>query len=837
MGPDRIPALKPMFRFLFFVGLAAPASADVAISGQAELVTSPVPSLSWNQLESATHLRVIPEAQRLVLHRPLEVDHLVGGAVDLPAASTVAGSIAAGAVIDSHLLHADAPAGVTSPITFTATLTFDREILGFIHATSPVTTHPLAGNRFELSDWLLGGGTTFVRESEVNGERRRTADGEAGDSITIGADRHTLTVSLQVLGSDSRNLDQIRVITASVPVPESPAQPVEKPNVIVFLADDMGLGDTSAYQDFTGNPDASQIATPQLERLSRAGIRFTDAHTTSSVCSPSRYSLLTGRYSYRSSLKFGVLFGIHRDPIIEPERPTLATFFRDNGYATSLIGKWHLGVNYRDANGQPVDSAVTGEGAGHWAAADLTQPLARSPLDHGFDYFYGTDRSNDTAGPLPAENGPNQAEGPGWLESIEGPHGFGVYVTGATGNGKELDGSYVHAAVGKDKHAKAMTWLNGHLADRSDQPFFLYYASHANHVTHDPSDFIDGTRVAGAGRYKNGSASGPYTAARRDVIHENDVVVGKLLDWLETTPDPRRPGHMLADNTIFLFSSDNGAELNSPVATGSLRSNKASVYEGGHRVPFIASWPAGGFGDGDASDPGLQSPALISLVDLYATFAELLGAALPSPEKGEPGAEDSFSRLAALRGQADRLRPPLHLNEHKDAGGAGQTPARAWLALRFDHLRVGGQDLPGHWKLLIDNGLILGNPANDDPRQLFEIQTDLRESRDLFADPAFQPIRDALYQRAVEEFERGHSRRTLKPDLKIERSSLPPGFRLRTSGEEGIYYEFQSSPDLQQWSPLGGEFAGNDADVEIDAPAGSPRGFFRLISHQAPLPE
>jgi len=164
----------------------------------------------------------------------------------------------------------------------------------------------------------------------------------------------------------------------------------EKPNIIFFMADDMGMGDTSAYQDFTGNAAEVQLHTPQMERLARLGVRFTDAHTPSSRCTPTRYGLLTGRYPWRSRMKWWVLFGAQGDPLIEADRPTLASMLRGAGYGTGMVGKWHVGLRYRQSNGQP---------AAGWADADLTQLLHTTPLDHGFDFAWYTSRSHGTSGP------------------------------------------------------------------------------------------------------------------------------------------------------------------------------------------------------------------------------------------------------------------------------------------------------------------------------------------------------------------------------------------------------------------------------------------------------
>lgn len=164
----------------------------------------------------------------------------------------------------------------------------------------------------------------------------------------------------------------------------------EKPNVIFMMADDMGMGDTSAYQDFTGNADDVQVHTPNMERLARMGVRYTDAHTPSSRCSPTRYGLLTGRYPWRNRLKHWVLFGSQGDPMIERDRPTLATMFRSEGYGTAIVGKWHIGLRYQRADGTP---------AAGWEDADLTKPLFDGPEDHGFDFVRVTSRSHGTSGP------------------------------------------------------------------------------------------------------------------------------------------------------------------------------------------------------------------------------------------------------------------------------------------------------------------------------------------------------------------------------------------------------------------------------------------------------
>lgn len=490
----------------------------------------------------------------------------------------------------------------------------------------------------------------------------------------------------------------------------------ELPNIVFMLADDMGMGDTSAYQDFTGNADSEQLYTPQMERLARMGVRFTDAHTPSSRCSPTRYSLLTGRYAWRSRLKHWVLYGSQGDPMIEADRPTVASMLRSRGYRTALVGKWHVGLRYRRSDGSP---------AAGWDDADLTQPLHTSPLDHGFDEARFTSRSHGTSGPHAPEE--SSGRGPG--------HVHGREVVAATGRGKELStagrDAYVLQRLGSRHSNHAMEFLASHVREASTRkrPFFLYYAPNANHGPYTPDVGIGDVPVAGESRTK----SGGRLDARHDFILENDVALGRILDWLSATRDPRQPGRRLAETTLVIFTSDNGAERNAQAATGPFRSNKGSAYEGGHRVPFLAAWPAGGVGDGAPSTPGRTDASLISLTDMYATFAEIAGSPLPDVRSGQKGAEDSFSVLRALRGEKLAARPPVFFNDHKEAQA---DPAAA--AIRIDSPNLEGIAYPGKWKLFLSPSLLRYGEA--EPSELYNLEEDPQERRNLLAKPELQPL-------------------------------------------------------------------------------------------------
>jgi arylsulfatase A len=505
------------------------------------------------------------------------------------------------------------------------------------------------------------------------------------------------------------------------------ASAVERPNVIFMMADDMGMGDTSAYQDFTGNADGVQLATPNMERLARMGVRFTDAHTPSSRCSPTRYGLLTGRYPWRNRLKYWVLFGSQGDPMIERDRPTLATLFRDAGYGTAMTGKWHVGLRYRRSDGTP---------AAGWEDADLTQPLFDTPVDHGFDFARFTSRSHGTSGPDAGgrgkrKNSPEQQVGPGHIHDRT--------AIGATGNGKELVGegsnAYVLSELGGRHSDFAIEYLNTHLGDgpNAEKPFFLYYPSPSNHSPYTPDEEIGGKASRGAARTK----SGEPMDLRHDFIYENDLILGRFLDWLENHDDPRNPGKKLIETTVVVFTSDNGAEKDSEIATGPFRSNKGSTYEGGHRVPFLVSWKAGGVGDGDSGTEGRTGAAPICLTDMFATFAEILEVDLPDPAAGEKGAEDSFSVLDAWRGGATGGRPPMFSHDQKES-----KPDPAVAAMRLDDPVVDGSVVKGQWKISFEASLLRRGETT--PFELYDLASDSREEKNRISEPALTPLVEHL---------------------------------------------------------------------------------------------
>jgi arylsulfatase A-like enzyme len=374
-----------------------------------------------------------------------------------------------------------------------------------------------------------------------------------------------------------------------------------QPNVIYILADDMGYGDISYLNS------ESRIATPNLDRLGREGAAFTDAHSSSAVCTPSRYSILTGRYNWRSTLKHGVLRGYSR-PLIEPGRATVASMLQQAGYMTACIGKWHLGLGWYELSETEGD-------------VDFARPLTDGPLQHGFDYYYGISASLDMPPYVYIENDrvtqlPDHTTG-----RARGGGEMGWWREGPTAP------DFRHEEVLPRLTAKALETIERF----KDSPFFLYFPLNAPHTPILPTAEFAG---------KSG------TNAYGDFVLMCDDTVRQVLVKLEELG--------LADNTIVVYTSDNGCspEANFPdlARVGHnpsyiFRGHKADIYEGGHRIPLLIRWPAG-------IEAGTVCDEPVCLADLMATMAEIVGVTL-----ADDAGEDSVSNLPAWRG--DRMSAPL----------------------------------------------------------------------------------------------------------------------------------------------------------------------------------
>ncbi|MEY2726190.1 MAG: hypothetical protein RLZZ458_2057 [Planctomycetota bacterium] len=445
------------------------------------------------------------------------------------------------------------------------------------------------------------------------------------------------------------------------------------PNIVVILADDLGWGDLHA-----NNPERSRIPTPNMDRLAAQGLRFTDAHSSSGCCSPSRYTLLTGRYHWRTTLQSGIV-PVWGQPLLAADRLNIASLARSHGYTTACIGKWHLGRNWpitpeqkklltgfggKAGGGGNVTTEITDAHRAAWRDV-FSQRIPGGPTERGFDLYFGTDVpnwppycfiENDRTVGIPSELLPaeklakNQA-------SIQGP----------ALNGWQLEGILPALTERAEKFI--------HTAARTEQPFLLYLPLTSPH-----------TPLAVNAPWKGQSQLNSEYA---DLVMETDAAVGRILDALDAAN--------ASGNTLVLLTSDNGCaayigvrqlEAQGHFPSGPLRDYKASVYEGGHRVPFIIRWPG-------TVQPSSTCGQLVHHADLIATIAEILGAQLP-----DDAGEDSFSLLPILKG-----------SDHPVRQHAVSTACNGLPSFRA-----------GHWKYV----------ANAEP-ELYKLDEDIAESQNVAA--------------------------------------------------------------------------------------------------------
>ena len=413
-------------------------------------------------------------------------------------------------------------------------------------------------------------------------------------------------------------------VSALVPLSSHAATNPETPNILILYADDMGFGDLNCQ-----NSD-SKIPTTNLDRLASEGMRFTDGHSSSGVCTPSRYALLTGRYHWRKFYGIVHAFG---PSVFSPERLTLPEMLQAKGYHTAAIGKWHLGWDwdsYQLLDAEPAIQTTKHKrrkkGVRGPEAFDWSKPIPGGPLAHGFDHYFGDtvinfppycwiedDRVIDVPDVLMDTKRWKPIKEGNW-ECRPGPmyHDWDPYENIPTTTGRAVE--YIQQQADKEK------------------PFFLYFAFPSPHAPIIPNDAFDGS-----------SQVGPYG----DFVVETDDACGQILRALEASEQ--------ADNTIVVFSADNGAEHYAYErdkkydhwSSGPFRGLKQDIYEGGHHVPFIVRWP-------NVVKPGSVSEALVSQIDLMATFAAVTDYTLP-----EDQAEDSHNLLPLLDGSASSARPTL----------------------------------------------------------------------------------------------------------------------------------------------------------------------------------
>jgi arylsulfatase A-like enzyme len=396
----------------------------------------------------------------------------------------------------------------------------------------------------------------------------------------------------------------------------------EQPNIIYILADDMGQGDTTAY-----NP-TGKIPTPNLKRLADQGMTFNNIHSNSSVCTPTRYGIMTGRYAWRTSLKNGV-YGGYSQHMIDPKRETIASLLKKQGYATAMTGKWHLGMDMASSDGKKIHR-------GFGQNADLSKPITNGPNANGFDYYYGISASLNMSPHAYIEN--TQVQGDlVYLTDKKSVKAFGLEgaKTGWAAKGFKQD------QVQKTFIDKAINWIELQQKSDSKKPFFVYVPLNSPHTPIVPSEKFIG---------KSGlSAHGDFTM-------EMDHEIGRLMSALDKLN--------ITDNTLVVFTSDNGTSPGSKLepmqakghfSSMDYRGLKGSLYEGGHRVPFIVRWP-------NTVKAGTTTNYHGSLVDMLATVADINEVAL-----ADNAGEDSVSFLPVLQGKKvnDTKRGIVY---HSDAG-------------------------------------------------------------------------------------------------------------------------------------------------------------------------
>ncbi len=427
--------------------------------------------------------------------------------------------------------------------------------------------------------------------------------------------------------------------------PVSATQP-RKPNIIVILGDDVGYGDVGCY-------GATKVKTPNVDRLASEGVRFLDAHTPSAMCSPTRYGLLTGRYAWRGRLKRW--FCMPNDPLlIERDRPTVASLLSAAGYRTGYVGKWHLGFGT--------------------TCPDWTGTLAPGPLEVGFDYYFGVPVSNNSAPFVYVEN----------HRVVDAPEAIARQGGATTSrHTSPLKRKPDHIAL--TQTAKAVQFIERNRAG----PFFLVLATCNVHIPLIPHR-----------RFRGTSQAGTYG----DFLQEFDWTVGQVTETLDRLA--------LTEHTVLIVTSDNGAMRFGTKyghrSCGALRGQKSDIWEGGHRVPFVARWPGRIKG-------GTISREVICLTDLMATAAAIVGLDVP-----DGAGEDSYNVLPALLGER-RDEPIREATVHHS--GAGMFAIRQ-----------------GRWKLVLGRGSggissprWFTPPADQPQGQLYDLVEDPSEQANLWA--------------------------------------------------------------------------------------------------------
>ncbi len=455
-------------------------------------------------------------------------------------------------------------------------------------------------------------------------------------------------------------------------------QKPSEPNILIILADDLGYGDLTCYND------QSLVPTPHLDQLASKGIRLTDAYCPVSVCSPSRYALMTGSYSFRSWKKSGVMAN-YEPSMIDGDILTLPEMLQQSGYTTAGFGKWHLGTTFPTLDGEKPAGYGKFRADNNGANLDLSKPVSDGPLDHGFDHWLGFSCASEC-----------------WIleqNKIMGALKHDLYTIEAAQNKGHLNMITLEEYLPFITE-KTVDFLCQHTSNSNGNPFFLYYAPYVPHVP-----------LAVSESFKGSTQAGLYG----DYVHELDHYIGNIINTLDSLK--------LTENTIVLFASDNGSQFritsdkmdlanatNNPDTiieikpeekahhpNGHLRGTKWTAWEGGVRTPFIASWP-GHFPAGTVNNQ------LFSLTDIMATIASVIGHELPGN-----AAVDSFDLLSVLKGEKRNIRETVVVQSSQYV-----------LGLRWNNWKyIGGGDYQPE------------NPG-DPEGELYDLSVDESESENLY---------------------------------------------------------------------------------------------------------
>ena len=457
------------------------------------------------------------------------------------------------------------------------------------------------------------------------------------------------------------------------------------PNLVFILADDLGYGDVACY-----NPE-SKVPTPNIDRLAEEGVRFTDAHSPSTVCTPSRYSVLTGRMAFRTGMR-GVFSGVGGPCLVEKDRLTLPQMLRERGYTTACFGKWHVGLTFFDSQGKPI----SGSGVEAVKRVDFSRPIPDAPIHRGFDHFFGTACCPTTDWLYAFIDGDRIPVPPtGLLDRRPLPkHPYsqdnrpGLIAPGF--DLEEVDMLFLD---------KSLRFLENHAKTATGKPFFLFHSTQAVHLPSFPGK-----------AFKGKTKAGPHG----DFILEFDHIVGEIARALDRLD--------LAENTLLIVSSDNGPEVTSVInmrkdyshnGARPWRGVKRDQWEGGHRVPFVARWPG-------KTTPGSTTSHTVCLTDLMATCAGLVGYDLPND-----AAEDSYDFRPALLGQKPD-GPVRQYTLHQTISLALAIRRGPWKYL--DHRGSGGND----YEKGPMSAYSLPETAPDAPAQLYNLDDDPGETTNLY---------------------------------------------------------------------------------------------------------